>query len=305
MKLPYLPFEQWKESRLTLHLILQIMGKIKFSTTPRKNHWWNITLFVSTKGFSTHPIPMDDGINTFEIIFNVHTRSIKLSNSKGEENEIMLNEGYNISEFYQDILRILSDWGVYPKFIDKPFDMGIDKPFVEITAYHHYDWKSIQLFWQMMLWNDGVFKEFSGKFYGKTCPVHIYWHHLDLAVTRFSGKKAPAMNPKARISDKDAYSHEVISFGFWAGDDNLPEPAYYAYAAPSPDGLDQEILLPESAFWNDANGSPMAILKYKDLLNYDNPRKTLLEFLESVYQAGAKLANWDIDSFSVPPLSNL
>jgi hypothetical protein len=113
------------------------------------------------------------------------------------------------------------------------------------------------------------------------------------------------MDPKASILEKDAYSHEVISFGFWAGDDNLPEPAYYAYAAPSPDGLDQKSLHPGNAFWNDANGSPMAILKYKDLLTYNDPRKTLLEFLESAYQAGAKLANWDIDALSVPPLSDL
>ena len=113
------------------------------------------------------------------------------------------------------------------------------------------------------------------------------------------------MPHEARISDKDAYSHEVISFGFWAGDDNLPEPAYYSYTAPAPQGLDKESIKPEQAFWMDANGSPMAILKYKDLLTFDNPRKVLLEFLESAYTAGAKLAGWDIEAFKVLPLKDL
>ena len=188
MKLPYLAFEEWGKTRITLHLILQIIGKIRLKTTPRKNHWWYITQYVSVKGFSTHPIPLPDGINTFEIILNVHKKAVQLNCSTGEEIEIPLRDGYTISEFYQKIMGIINDWGLDPKFITKPFDMGIDQPFDKITEYHHYDWEAIHRFWQMMLWNDGVFKEFSGRFYGKTCPVHIYWHHLDLAVTRFSGR---------------------------------------------------------------------------------------------------------------------
>jgi hypothetical protein len=305
MKLPYLAFDEWSKTRVTLHLILQIIGKIRLKSTPRKNHWWYITQYVTTKGFSTHSIPMADGINTFEIILNVHEKSVQLHSSTGEEKEILLTDGYTVSEFYQNIIGILNDWGIHPKFINKPLDMGIDKSFNELTEYHHYDWDSIHKFWQMMLWNDGVFKEFSGRFYGKTCPVQIYWHHMDLAVTRFSGKLAPKMDSKARVLEKDSYSHEVISFGFWAGDDNMPEPAYYAYAAPSPPNLNQEPLQPEQALWIEANGSPMAILKFKDLLNYPDPRKVLLDFLESAYLAGAKLANWDVEKLTVPSLNDL
>ncbi|NOX87144.1 MAG: hypothetical protein GXO86_14505 [Chlorobi bacterium] len=305
MKLPYLPFDKWEKTRITLHLIFQIIGKIRLKATPRKNHWWYVTLYVSTKGFSTHPIPLPDGINTFEIIINVHKNAVQLQSSTGEEKEIPLRDGYTVSEFYRDILEILKEWGLHPKFINKPLDMGIDKSFDELTAYHHYDRDSIRQFWQMMLWNDGVLKEFSGRFYGKTCPVQIYWHHLDIAVTRFSGKYAPPMDPKTRLLEKDSYSHEVISFGFWAGDDNIPEPAYYAYTAPSPPHLDKEPLQPEQAFWTDANGSPMAILKYKELLKKADPRKTLLDFLESAYQAGAKLANWDMEALRVPALNDL
>jgi len=305
MKLPTLGYNEWTKTRITLHLIFQIIGKIRLKLTPRKNHWWYITQYVSSLGFSTHAIPMADGINTFEIVLNVHQRAIQLSTSKGEFVEIFLKDGYTISEFYREIMGVLKGWGITPEFINKPLDMGIDKPFDELSEYYHYDWDSIHEFWQMMLWNDGVFKEFSGRFYGKTCPVHIYWHHLDLAITRFNGKKTPSMDPKTRILEKDSYSHEVISFGFWAGDDNLPEPAYYAYAAPSPKGLELEQLKPEQAFWIDANGSPMAILKYLDIFSSDDPRNTLLDFLENAYQSAAKLAKWNVEGLKVPELKDL
>jgi len=305
MNLPYLKFDAWKETRITIHLLLQIIGKIRLKATPRKNHWWYITQYVSTQGFATPPIPLPDGINSFEIILNVHQQAVQIQTSLGEVVEFPLKNGYTVSEFYKDIMETLTGWGLQPKFIEQPLDMGIDTPFAEITEYHHYDWEAIQTFWQMMLWNDRVFKEFSGRFYGKTCPVHIYWHHLDLAVTRFSGKMAPPMDPKARLLEKDSYSHEVISFGFWAGDDNMPEPAYYAYAAPSPANLNQEPLLPEQAFWIDANGSPMAMLKYSDIVASDNPDETLLSFLESAYQGAAKLANWDIEALTVPALDTM
>ena len=305
MKLPYLPYDSWQETRITLHLIFQIIGKIRLASTPRKNHWWYITEYVSPLGFTTGAIPLADGFNSFEIVLNIHKKAVQLIHSNGELETIPLKEGYSISSFFKDIMGILNRWEIYPKFVKKPMDMGIDKSFTEITEYHHYDWDAIALFWQMMSWVDGVFKEFSGRFYGKTCPVHLYWHHMDLAVTRFSGKMAPPMDSKARISDKDAYSHEVISFGFWIGDDNLPEPAFYSYTAPSPPSLDQEEILPKEAFWMDANGSPMAILKYKDLLDYPAPREVLLAFLESAYQGGAKNAGWDIESLTVIPLEKL
>ncbi len=305
MKLPYLPYETWTHSRMTLHLIFQIIGKIRLTFTPRKNHWWYTTLYLSSEGFTTQVTPMGDGLNTFEIVYNVHKQIVEFKSSKGVQKDIQLREGYSVSDFYKALTLIFKDWGVQVAIIDKPYDLGIDKHFSEITEYHHHDQEAVFQFWQMMLWVDGVFKEFSGRFYGKTCPVHIYWHHMDLAVTRFSGKSAPPLNEEASIPDKDAYSHEVISFGFWAGDDNLPEPAFYAYTAPSPAQIEEEPLIPEAAFWMEANGSPMAILKYKDLLPTADPRKVLLDFLESAYLAGAKRANWDWQKLQVPPLEEM
>lgn len=163
----------------------------------------------------------------------------------------------------------------------------------------------VKPFWQTMVWVDGVFKEFIGRFYGKTCPVHLYWHSMDLAVTRFSGKKAPPMDDEARISDKDAYTHECISFGFWAGDENMPEPAFYSYTSPAPDGIENKPLKPKNAAWIDSNGSPMAILRYNELKQMPNLREALLNFMETAYQAGASLAAWEIEKLKVPDLAEL
>ena len=305
MLLPGLPFDKWKETRITLHLILQIIGKVRLKMTPRKNHWWYITHYVSVHGFSTSPIPYQDGNNTFEVVFDVHQREVRIQTSLAQTVSIPLHQGLTVAKFYQNFIDALKSLNINLTIIDRPFDMGVEKRFPEIMEYHHFDWDYIHKFWQIAHWTDGVFKEFSGRFYGKTCPVQLYWHHLDLAVTRFSGKKAPPMDTSARLSDKDAYSHEAISFGFWAGDENMQEPAYYAYTYPSPEGLEKQPIKPETAKWIDSNGSPMAILKYNDLINSDNPRAVLLDFLESAYQAGATLAGWDVEELKVVPLNDL
>jgi hypothetical protein len=156
-----------------------------------------------------------------------------------------------------------------------------------------------------MQWNNSIFQEFSGRFYGKTCPVQIYWHHMDLAVTRFSGKKLAPMDKSARISDRDTYSHEQISFGFWVGDENVQEPAYYAYTYPSPDKIDLQPLLPSTANWVDSNGTPMAFLRYEDVKSSPDARQAVLDFLESAYQAGAKLAGWKIEELRTPSLDEI
>ena len=304
-QLPELPYSEWIETRITLHLILQMIGKIRLDRTPRKNHWWFITQYISVHGFTTSHIPCQDGLNTFEIVYDVHSSEVRIHTSFSEVRTIPLRKGVTIADFYQQFMAALSSLGIQVDILDKPFDLGIDKRFQEITEYCHYDREYIQRFWKILLWVDGVFNEFSGRFYGKTCPVQLYWHHMDLAVTRFSGKKAPPIDPGSRLSDKDAYSHEVISFGFWAGDDTVREPAFYSYTYPSPADLDKEPLKPASAQWVDSNGSPMAFLTYNDLLKSGDPRGNLLDFLESSYQAGAKLANWDIEMLTTVPLKDL
>ncbi len=304
-KLPELPFENWNDSRITVHIILQIIGKTRLASTPRKNHWWYITLYVSPKGFSTRDIPVNDGLDSVEIEFNIAKKAVIITKSAGEEIVISLSENPTIADFYKEYISKLKSTGLSFDFVEKPFDVEIEKPFSEITEYHHFDWEHIEKFWKIMQWNNSILNEFSGRFYGKSCPVHIYWHHLDLVVTRFSGKKLPPMDASARVLEKDSYSHEQISFGFWAGDAKVREPMYYSYTYPSPKGIDEEVLQPIEATWQDSNGSPMALLSYETVKNASNPRKTVLDFLESAYQAGAKRANWNIEELTVPDLDKL
>ncbi|QDH81636.1 hypothetical protein FKX85_19255 [Echinicola soli] len=304
-QLPLLDYKGNEQKKMTLHLFLQIMGKIRLKSTPRKNHWWYVTEYVTTKGITTGPIPYNEGMDTFDITINVHRHQLEVSTSKGEAAGFSLLHGTSVADFYQQLSEILRRFNISVSILDKPYDVTIGKPFEQITQYHHYEETYTQNFWRILLWVDGVFKEFSGRFYGKTCPVHLYWHSMDLAVTRFSGKQAPAMPAEARISDKDAYSHECISFGFWGGDEKMPEPAFYSYTYPSPSGVDQEPLIPSTAQWVDSNGSPMALLTYNNLLKATDPRAALLGFLESAYIAGAKKADWDIEKMKVPELDNI
>lgn len=301
--LPSLPLAAWEDSKMTLHLILQIIGKLKLQVMPRKNHWWYITEHISPSGISTQSIPYGPGM--FEVNLNIKKSRVELTSSWADDVQIPLKDGITVAEFYQLFCMHLREIGVEVDIIPRPFDLPIKESFDKIMQYHHWDINYIQRFWRIMLWVDGVFKEFSGRYYGKTCPVHIYWHHMDLTVTRFSGRKAPAMDAGASVVEKDAYSHEVISFGFWAGDENTPAPAFYSYTYPSPDGLDQEKLSPSTAQWIDANGSPMALLMYDDIRELEDPKEALLSFLESAYQAGAKRANWNVEELSVPQLNQL
>ena len=303
--LPDLPFAAWSDTRVTLHLIFQIIGKAKLKLTPRKNHWWYITFHTTAQGFSTLSIPIQDGLESVEITIDIKRQAVVIAHSAKANIVISLQDGLTVASFYDRFMQELRELGLEPKFIEKPIDLGIELPFREIEQYHHYDWTYIERFWQIMRWNNAIFQEFSGRFYGKSCPVHIYWHHLDLTVTRFSGKKLPPVDKNARILERDTYTHEQISFGFWAGDEQMQEPMYYSYTYPSPDGLDKEPLIPEQAQWVDANGSPMALVSYEAIRASEDPKATVLAFLESAYQAGAKLADWKVAELTVPPLEDM
>lgn len=304
-KLPGLSYRGNEKKKMTLHLFLQILGKVRLKMSPRKNHWWYATEYITTNGITTGPISYNSGLERFDITLNVKQHLLEVNSSKGQYETFKLNQGLTVADFYKTLMGSFEYYEIPVSIVDAPYDLGLKKHFREITEYQHYDRAYTNHLWRILLWADDVFKEFSGRFYGKTSPVHLYWHSMDLAVTRFSGKKAPPKGKDARLSDKDAYSHECISFGFWAGDENIPEPAFYSYTFPSPEGLDQEPLTPSPAVWIDNNGSPMALLKYSDLLSRDDPRTVLLAFLESAYQAGAKRAGWDIENFRVPALDKL
>lgn len=293
IKLPEVPLEAWEESKTTLHLWLQIVGKAKLFLMPKRNHWWNITFRVSAKGLTSGPIPDPRGNFQFDFDFQEHV--FEINTSWGDHPSFKLEDGLSVAGFHSKFLNALNELGIYVKISALPYDHPCKEPFAECETHKSYDPEYVNRFWRVLVFVDNVFKEFSGRFYGKVSPSQLYWHHMDLAVTRFSGNKGPELPETSTIADKEAYSHEVISAGFWAGDEIVRGAAFYSYTYPSPEGLDQKPLQPEYASWQDANGSPMASMMYDDLLKSPNPREDLLDFLESSYQAGAKLANWPKD----------
>ncbi|MGB2693004.1 MAG: DUF5996 family protein [Thermodesulfobacteriota bacterium] len=287
---PPLPIEEWEDTKNTLHLFFQIVGKIRLTLFPKMNHWWHVTLYLSPRGMTTRPIPYKGMI--FEIAFDFIDHKLAIQTSSGEQKSFSL-ENLSVSGFYSQLMNNLKELGVEVDIVANPYDVPFSKvPFVSDQDHASYDKKYVNRYWRILVQVNSVFEEFRAKFIGKSTPVHLYWHHADLAVTRFSGKRAPAMEGGTN-ADKEAYSHEVISFGFWAGDDNVRAPAFYSYTYPEPEGLAEEPLSPNEAFWNTDNGA-MAVLMYDDLRKADSPRQALLDYLESAYIAGAKRANWNI-----------
>jgi hypothetical protein len=306
MELPILPLKEWEKTKMTLHLFMQIVGKIKLKKMPRKNHWWNITLLVNAKGITTNTVA--NGAEAFEIQFNFIEHLLEVSTSKGEYESFSLHDGLSVAEFYTKLLGILDKLKIEVHLVNKPYSLPdvnpITTPFDQLTEYSSYEAVYVERFWKIMLWVNSVFTEFAGKFYGKTCPVQLYWHHLDLTVTRFSGKKVPLAEGMS-IANKDAYSHEVISFGFWVGDENVDAPAFYSYTYPSPGGLENTPLKPSPAKWQMSNGSPMALLMYDDIRTAEDPSEQVMDFLESAYAAGSSLAGWNVEEMKVPELKEL
>jgi len=293
---PEMPLDAWRLTKNTLHLYAQIVGKIRLTMHPRLNHWWHVPLYVSPRGLTTRTIPFRDG--NFEIEFDFRDHALKIYTSDGRIEDFALYDGLTVADFYSSLFSNLAKLGIEPKIRAIPYEAPSKTPFAENTENKSYDKKYVERFHQILVTVDDILEEFRGRFIGKSTPVHMFWHSFDLALTRFSGKAAPAQ-PDANRVQREAYSHEVISFGFWFGDDNVPAPAFYSYAAPEPAGLSEEPLLPASAKWQEANGSHLALLMYDDVRGVSDPRATVLEFLESAYQAGAKKARWDVEQFKL------
>ena len=305
--LPKLDLEAWEPSKITLNLYLQVVGKIQLALMPRKNHWWNITFLLNSKGLITHTMPVRDF--TFEIQFNFLEHKIEVITSKGAYETFPLTDGLSVADLYKKVFAILAKLNIPVKIIAHPYSIPdanpITTPFEQLTQFNSYNAEYVERFWRILAWTSEVFNEFSGRFYGKTSPVQLFWHHMDLVVTRFCGRRAPQLPPGTNISNKDAYSHELISFGFWAGDEKVRGAAFYSYTYPSPKDLDKEKLEPHAAKWVDSNGSPMALLMYDDLMTQQYPHNALLDFLESCYLAGGKLCVWDIADLKVAPLKEM
>ncbi len=284
---PSLPYAAWEATRDTLHMWTQIVGKTRLALTPLQNHWWNVPLYVSPRGLTTSSVP-EGGNRTFEAEFDFLAHRLELRASDGGRARIDLFPR-SVADFYREYRARLVELGVEVKFWPVPVEFDDPTPFPEDHHHASYDPEAVERFRQALLNSDLVLKTFQSRFLGKTSPVHFFWGSFDLAVTRFSGRRAPE-RPGADSITREAYSHEVISAGWWPGDRRFPHAAYYCYAAPVPEGLETETVPPPGA-WNRALGE--FVLKYEDVRDAEAPDREVLAFLQSAYEAGARRASWD------------
>jgi len=290
--LPQLPLTSWEATKETLHLWTQIVGKIRMVSSPPRNHWWHVTLFVDVRGLTTRRMHSTSGV-TFEIVFDFVDHRLVVLTNDGRVESFELVDGLSVAAFDEKLHGVLDRLGIDVPIRESPFGVTATTPFPDDREHASYDRDAVERFWRILDWSDYVFEEFSGWYCGKTSPVQLFWHSLDLAVTRFGGKRAPRL-PDADPVTQEAYSHEVVSFGFWAGDQNVREPTYYSYTAPEPAGLRDRPLRPDEAFWADQGAGSLARLSYETVRTAADPKAMLLDFLESAYQAGAGAAGWDV-----------
>jgi Family of unknown function (DUF5996) len=285
---PALPLAEWKDTYATLHMWTQIVGKIRLELSPDINHYWGTALYVTARGLTTSPIPYPKGV--FEINFDFVAQVLEITTSLGETRTFRLRPR-TVAEFYFELLAALSSLGIEVKVWAMPVEVPRPVRFNLDEAHKSYDAEYAHRFWQILTSVDVVLREFRARFIGKASPVHFFWGSFDLAVTRFSGRRAP-VRPEADAITKEAYSHEVISHGFWPGDGEIiKDAAFYAYAAPEPEGFKTRRVLPAKAFYSGEKNE--FFLMYEEVRLADSPEQALLDFCQSTYEAGATLGNWD------------
>jgi hypothetical protein len=289
---PALPYAPWKDTAATLQLWTQIVGKIRLARTPWLNHSWHVALYVTARGLTTSPIP--DGARSFQFDFDFIDHVLWLHTSDGHFRQLMLKP-MPVAEFYADVMIALKELGIVIKINTMPSEIADCMPFEADRVHASYDRDDAQRFWQVLLRVNEVFSHFRTGFLGKTSPVHFFWGSFDLAVTRFSGRKAPrhpgGVPHLPNAVAQEAYSHEVSSAGFWPGSGAIDYPAFYSYAYPAPQGFAAAKVKPAEAFFSKELGE--FILPYDAVRNARDPAGALMEFLQSTYAVAADLAKWD------------
>ena len=286
---PELKFSEWQDTYATLHMWTQVVGKVRLKQTPLVNHWWNVPLYVSARGLTTSAMSYDERIFEIEFDFIDHVLVIKCSD--GAEKRLPLRP-QSVAAFYAEVMAALRELGLEVEIWTMPVEVPNPIRFEDDHDHASYDAEYANRFWRTLVKIDEVLKEFRARFIGKVSPVHFFWGSFDMAVTRFSGKVAPE-RPGADLITREAYSHEVISHGFWPGNKDM-EAAFYSYTAPEPAGLAETKVLPASAFYSKEQKE--FFLSYEAVIKPDasgSPEKTLMDFLQSTYEAGATLAHWD------------
>ncbi len=283
---PELPLAAWQDTYATLHMWSQIVGKVRLALSPRMNHWWEVPLYVNARGLTTSPIPYERGI--FEVQFDFIEHQLVIQTDRHTRRTLAL-EPRSVADFYREFMAALAALGIKVKIWKMPVEITNPIPFDRDTQHASYDREYANRFWRILVVSDAIFKEFRAGFIGKSSPVHFFWGSFDLAVTRFSGRRAPE-RPEADAITREAYSHEVISCGFWAGGGDVKEAMYYAYAAPEPLGCAQQPVRPAQAFYH--SQLKEFLLPYQAVRTANSPRAALLAFAQTTYEAAANLANW-------------
>lgn len=289
---PALPYDEWKDTCATLHMWSQIVGKIRLAQSPWINHAWHATFYLSARGMTTSPIP--HGARSFDIDFDFIDHRLAIRTSDAATRTMALRP-CAVADFYRELFDHMAALGLDVAIHATPNEVPDAIPFAKDWLHASYDGEQVNRWWRLLLQAERVFKEFRAGFVGKCSPVHLFWGALDLAVTRFSGATAPP-HPGGVPNcpdwvQRDAYSHEVISCGFWPGNDAMPYPLFYAYAYPEPAGLKTAPVQPPSAFYDAGFGE--FILPYEEVRMAPSPDAVLLEFLHSTYDAAADLGKWN------------
>ena len=284
---PALPLDSWKDTYATLHMWTQIVGKVRLRLTPLVNHWWNVPFYVTARGLTTSRIPY--GQKAFELCFDFIAHELVLETTDGLRKTLPLAPR-SVAEFYEEFMAMLRSAGIEIKIWRMPVEIANPIPFDQDREHHAYDPAAVEKFWRILLSVDAVFGQFRSAFIGKCSPVHFFWGSFDLAVTRFSGRRAPE-RPGADAVTREAYSHEVSSVGFWPGGGDIKGAAFYSYMAPEPPGFKEANVRPGAAYYEKQPGE--FLLMYEDVRKAESPTASLLDFCQSTYEVGANLAKWD------------
>ena len=291
-----LPLAQWRETHDTLHMWLQIVGKTRLALAPSENHWWHTTMYVSARGLTTTPIPYGSRLFEIELDFLDHRLGVRTSD--GTIRTIALR-AQAVADFYRDYMDALAALGIAVKLWPVPVEVDAAIPFEDDRVHTSYDPAQARRFFEILLQADRVSKRFKGRFLGKSSPVHFFWGAFDLALTRFSGRRAPEPKEPQSPMMREAMSHEEISVGFWPGSGSVPEPAFYAYARPEPADLAGAGIRPAAAYYSRELAD--FILPYAAVRASARPDEEVLDFYQSVYAAAADLARWDRAALDRPP----
>jgi hypothetical protein len=288
---PALPFDAWKDTCATLHMWTQVVGKIRLAKAPLVNHWWQVPLYVTSRGLTTSPIP--DNARTFQIDFDFIAHRLTMATSDGRTESFALAPR-SVADFYKETMERMRVLGIDVKISTLPVEIPDPIPFEADREHAAYDADYAHRFWRVLALADQAMKTFRSRFIGKASPVHFFWGSFDLAATRFSGRPAPPHPSTPYVSDRitrEAYSHEVSSCGFWPGNGGFGQAAFYSYAYPQPAGFPDAPVLPKGAYYSKELGE--FILPYDAVRLSADSENAALDFFQTTYDAAANLAHWD------------